>query len=68
MIFFFLQAGCTLPTIVIPYWFFCLTADERRDYFERLRTPWIPLVTPFAEITGTEPRPTGVKRSKHAGN
>ena len=35
--FFFFQVVCTLPTIVIPFWFFCLTADERRDYLQRLR-------------------------------
>jgi O-antigen/teichoic acid export membrane protein len=36
-IFFLLQTGCTLPTIAIPFWFFCLTAGERRDYFQRVR-------------------------------
>jgi O-antigen/teichoic acid export membrane protein len=37
----FLQVGCTLPVIVIPFWFFCLTANERRDYLRRLRIPVI---------------------------
>jgi O-antigen/teichoic acid export membrane protein len=41
LLFFFLQVSCTLPAIVIPFWFFCLTADERRDYFQRLLMPLV---------------------------
>ena len=38
---FFLQISCTLPVIVIPYWFLCLMADERRVYLQRLRIPLV---------------------------
>ena len=41
LVLFFLQVGCTLPAIVIPFWFFCLTADERRNYLRRLRIPLV---------------------------
>jgi O-antigen/teichoic acid export membrane protein len=37
MALFLFQVVCTLPTIVIPFWFFCLAAHERRDYLQRLR-------------------------------
>jgi O-antigen/teichoic acid export membrane protein len=41
LLFFFLQVSCTLPAIVISFWFFCLTADERRDYLQRLHMPLV---------------------------
>jgi O-antigen/teichoic acid export membrane protein len=38
ILFFCVRAISVLPAIVIPFWFFCLTTEERRDYSQRILT------------------------------